>query len=59
MRCRYLKKWVIARCEAGEEGYTPSIFQLHEYCHGRDHRKCPFYLLTALRDEGDPLVCRI
>jgi hypothetical protein len=43
-RCPHLKKQVIATCRAEDKAYVPSIFQLHEYCRSRDHRKCPFYL---------------
>lgn len=55
MKCPYLEKWVIAACRAasitgiaGEKPYTPSLFQLHEYCKSKEHRRCPLYLRDAI-----------
>jgi hypothetical protein len=41
-------KWVRASCKAFEKPYTPSMFELEEYCRRKDHRKCPFYLRNTI-----------
>jgi hypothetical protein len=48
MKCPHLVKWVISSCKALESPYTPSLFELDEYCTKKDHRKCPFYLREIL-----------
>ena len=48
MKCPHLIKWVISSCKALERPYTPSLFELDEYCMKREHRKCPFYLREIL-----------
>jgi len=54
MACPYLVKLSLAICKArncicktDESPYTPSAFQLAEYCRSKDHKKCPFYLLSV------------
>jgi hypothetical protein len=44
MKCPYLIKLPFSTCIACEKPYLPSIFQLHEYCKGKYHKKCPFFL---------------
>ena len=59
MKCPHLMKWVRASCKAFERPYTPSMFELEEYCRGKDHRKCPFYLrntISAARSEDSNLL---
>lgn len=48
MKCQYLMKWVISSCNALDELYVPSLFELQEYCYSKDHRKCPFYLKSII-----------
>ena len=31
-----------------EKPYTPSPFQLKEYCKNKQHRKCPFYSMLPI-----------
>jgi len=42
LKCPYLTKWLIYTCQAGEDPYVPSLFQLEEYCKSKQHKKCPF-----------------
>jgi hypothetical protein len=46
MKCPHLADWMYKSCEASIKPYTPSQFQLTEYCKGDAHIKCPFYLDT-------------
>jgi hypothetical protein len=48
MKCPHLMKWVRVSYKAFERPYTPSMFELEEYCRRKDHRKCPFYLRNAI-----------
>jgi|WetSurMetagenome_2_1015567.scaffolds.fasta_scaffold00320_24 hypothetical protein len=43
-KCTYLADWMYKACEASIKPYTPSQFQLAEYCKSGSHIKCPFYL---------------
>jgi hypothetical protein len=49
MKCPHLMKWVRSSCKAFERPYTPSMFELEEYCRRKEHRKCPFYLKDIIR----------
>jgi hypothetical protein len=49
MKCPYLLKWVKLSCKALNKRYTPSQFELEEYCETKEHRKCPFYLRDVAR----------
>ncbi len=51
MKCPHLVKWLTFACKATEKPYFPSEFQLHEYCKGKYHRKCPFYMSGIAREE--------
>ncbi|MBF0505410.1 MAG: hypothetical protein HQL09_01120 [Nitrospirae bacterium] len=42
LKCPYLTRWLIYTCQAGEDPYVPSLFQLEEYCKSKQHKKCPF-----------------
>ena len=57
MKCPHLMKWVRASCKAFEIPYTPSMFELEEYCRTKDHRKCPLYLKDILRTSDTD--CRV
>ena len=43
MGCPNLKMADVFRCETVDDSYSPSNFQLREYCKGR-HHICPFFL---------------
>ncbi len=62
MKCSHL----IARrnrseCSALEAPYTPSLFELSEYCRTGGHRKCPFYMrgMVAAPARSDGLARRV
>jgi len=42
MKCPHLMKWITFLCKANKEVYSPSPFQLEEYCKREEHKKCPF-----------------
>lgn len=44
MKCPHLMKWVTFLCKADQEVYSPSLFQIEEYCRSTAHKKCPFFL---------------
>jgi hypothetical protein len=44
MKCPYLVESPVLACKAGEKPYSPSLFQLHEYCKNKNYKKCPFLL---------------
>ena len=61
MECAHLDLWVVPISQAklpickkvgksyGRSYYSPTIFQIQEYCRKNEHARCPFYL----RDEED------
>lgn len=51
MKCPNLVKKDMHRCVTIDDSYCPSHFQLREYCKGRLHRICPFYLGYHKRQE--------
>ena len=64
MECAHLDVWLVPVSKAklsickkvgrsyGRSFYSPTIFQLQEYCRSNEHARCPFYL----RDEEDGSV---
>jgi hypothetical protein len=64
MECVHLDLWVVPVSNAkmsickkvgrsyGRSFYSPTIFQLQEYCRKNEHARCPFYL----RNEEDQSV---
>jgi hypothetical protein len=46
-KCPHLADWKFKSCDAPEIPYTPSQFQLQEYCSNISHIKCPLYLDAA------------
>lgn len=45
-KCPHLIKWLTSICRAVDKHYTPSSFQVQEYCRTKNHLKCPFYART-------------
>jgi predicted sulfurtransferase len=56
MKCPHLADWILKSCEACEQPYAPSLFQLSEYCRKHSHKKCPFYMDN--RDKLDQTMSR-
>jgi hypothetical protein len=56
MKCPYLMKWLTFACKATKKPYSPSPFQLQEYCKTKSHKKCPFYATDVSRDEIERAV---
>ncbi|MBZ0157375.1 MAG: hypothetical protein K8I29_14350 [Alphaproteobacteria bacterium] len=59
MRCGYLHQFRLSgagfpveSCTACRSPYVPSISELHDYCRGKEYRKCPV-LLEKERSVGD------
>jgi hypothetical protein len=46
-KCPHLADWKFKACEAPEIPYSPSQFQLEEYCSNVSHTRCPLYLDAA------------
>jgi hypothetical protein len=44
MKCPHLINWLRAVCKASDKLYTPTAFQINEYCKSVSHPRCPFYL---------------
>ena len=44
MKCPHLMKRIIFFCKADKKVYSPSHFQIDEYCRKKEHIKCPFFL---------------
>ena len=51
MKCPHLADWLKKVCDACKKPYTPSSFQLSEYCKSYFHSKCPLYLDNRDRAE--------
>ncbi len=51
MKCPHLTRRMFT-CNALERPYSPSLFELHEYCGNRYHTKCPFFRNTAQGSGG-------
>ena len=61
MECAHLDLWVVPVSQAklpickkvgksyGRSYYSPTIFQVQEYCKKKEHARCPFFL----RDDED------
>ena len=43
MKCPNLNHSVPV-CKSFDEGYTPSTFQLEEYCRTEAYKRCPFFV---------------
>ncbi len=48
MECKYLNsyslsgfQWSVASCIISDKPYSPSVSELHNYCNGNGHIKCP------------------
>lgn len=44
MDCLFLENRCGASCRALKEVYTPSLFELEEYCKSVRYKRCPLYL---------------
>ncbi len=44
MKCPFLTGRYMYTCTANSEAYIPSQFELEEYCRGKRHTMCPFYM---------------
>lgn len=58
MKCPNLVKRDKHHCVTIDDSYIPSIFQLREYCKGRLHTICPFFLGFQRRQARISPVCR-
>ena len=56
MKCPHLIKWLTFTCKAKEKPYSPSVFQVQEYCKGKYYNKCPFYSKNITAEEVDNLI---
>ena len=52
-KCPHLIKWLTSACKAADTHYSPSRFQLEEYCTTKDYRKCPFFLKVNEYETAD------
>jgi hypothetical protein len=61
MKCIYLIGNYMQSCNANQEAYVPSQFELREYCTGNMHKSCPHYSKAeAMTPHGSrsSVVCR-
>ena len=56
MKCPHLIKWLTFTCKAKEKPYSPSVFQVQEYCKGKYYNKCPFYSKNITAEDIDNLI---
>jgi hypothetical protein len=56
IKCPHLADWTRKSCKACEQPYSPSLFQLSEYCKKHSHKKCPFYMNN--RDKLEQTISR-
>jgi hypothetical protein len=45
MVCPFLKESTVSLCEATDNAYIQSEFELDKYCRTARHRMCPFYCM--------------
>ena len=56
MKCPFLVRGVICSCEALDNRYIPSLFELQEYCRKGSHKKCPFLLVKTVEPTANCCV---
>ena len=68
MECAHLDLWVVPISQAklpickkvgksyGRSYYSPTIFQIQEYCKKEEHARCPFYLRDKEDGSIEPLI---
>ncbi len=68
MECAHLDVWLVPVSKAklsickkvgrsyGMSFYSPTIFQLQEYCRKNEHARCPFYLRDDVNGSIEPLI---
>lgn len=42
-KCPHLRKLIVSFCKIEGKLYAPSLYELHEYCRGEEHTRCPLY----------------
>ncbi len=48
MKCPYLVRCAMSKCEAGNKPYRPSLFELQDYCGAsKNFKKCSFFQSMA------------
>ena len=68
MECAHLDIWPIPISKAkipvcrkvvrsyGKSFYSPTIFQIQEYCRTGEHTRCPFYLRNNENGNIEPII---
>jgi len=68
MECAHLDVWLVPISKAklsickkvgrsyGMSFYSPTIFQLQEYCRKNEHTRCPFYLRNDVNGMIEPII---
>ncbi|MDH3974237.1 MAG: hypothetical protein OEV42_08155 [Deltaproteobacteria bacterium] len=68
MKCPYFALWevpvskaMIAVCSEvqksyGQAFYSPSMFQVKEYCKGEAYKRCPFYIKVYRESFSEPYL---
>lgn len=51
MKCPHLINWIRSACKACDNPYTPTAFQINEYCKSVLHPRCPFYMTRKEIDD--------